>query len=110
MKNVLIIPNPRKDLGLKITDKVVKKLNSLGISGKILNATRSEELLEKPDLVIVIGGDGSVIDASILAIQLDIPILGVNLGKVGYLSEVEPDAVKNLSRLVTGEYTVEKKI
>ena len=111
MKNVLIIPNPKKDVGLKITDNVVKKLSSLGIASVIAdNTALSEKLLDRPDLIIVIGGDGSVIDASSRAVELGVPMLGINLGKVGYLSELEPNDISLLDRLVTGEYDIEEKM
>lgn len=111
MKNALIIPNPKKDVGLKTTERVVKKLNSLGINTNLFDgslAIKSHE--NKPDLVIVIGGDGSVIDASTYAVELGVPLLGINLGKVGYLSELEPDDLNTLDRLVTGEYSIEEKM
>ena len=62
------------------------------------------------ELIVVVGGDGSVIDASKLAVQYDIPLIGVNLGKVGYLAELYPCDVEELSRIVTGEFKIEKKM
>ena len=118
MKTVVIMPNPKKDEGLFVTAKVAEKLLSIGIR-VFLNseynslATAGVEYyddLPKADLIIVIGGDGSVIAASAYAVSADIPILGVNLGKVGYLTEVEPDALFALDRLVSGEYFVEDKL
>ena len=111
MKNILLIPNPSKDIGLKMTDRVVEKLKSLGIrtivqeKPLISTATHSDV-----DLIIVIGGDGSVIDASVYAVELGVPLLGINLGKVGYLSELEPPDISLLDRLVTGEYSIEEKM
>ena len=118
MKTVVIMPNPKKDEGLFVTAKVAEKLLSIGMR-VFLNseynslATAGVEYyddLPKADLIIVIGGDGSVIAASAYAVSADIPILGVNLGKVGYLTEVEPDALFVLDRLVSGEYFVEDKL
>ncbi|MBQ2876637.1 MAG: NAD(+)/NADH kinase [Clostridia bacterium] len=118
MKNVILVPNPQKDAGLEVTKRIAEKLLSLGCT---LYAERLCELegqgiilFDTPpddaELVIVIGGDGSVIDASRLAIALDIPLLGVNLGKVGYLTEAEPDNLALFDKLVAGEYTVESKL
>lgn len=107
MKNVLIIPNPKKDVGLITTDEVIKKLNSLGIEAHVAEGGIHAQ---KPDLIIVIGGDGSVIDAAAYAIELGVPLLGINLGKVGYLSELEPSDISLLDRLITGEYSVEEKM
>ena len=118
MKTVVIMPNPKKDEGLNVTVRVAEKLRSLGINVfldikyKHCNAVGVEyyEQFPRADLIIVIGGDGSVIAASANAVSADIPMLGVNLGKVGYLTEVEPDALYVLDRLVSGEYFVEDKL
>ena len=118
MKTVVIIPNPKKDTGLNVTARVAEKLLSIGMrvflnleyKGCATAGVEYYEQLPKADLIIVIGGDGSVIAASANAVSADIPILGVNLGKVGYLTEVEPDALSVLDRLVSGEYFVEDKL
>ena len=119
MEKIILVPNPNKDEGLKVTKNVAKKLISLGFS---VLTSKSFEGLEKygaeifsgepdkADLVIVIGGDGSIIDASRIAIKQDIPLLGINLGKVGYLSELEVDDIDSLSRLKTEDYTIEYKM
>ncbi len=117
MKKVIIIPNSNKDKELKVTDEIVEKLECLGIASIVdteysssLSLVPCEKRLEDADMIIVVGGDGSVIDASGLATLLDIPILGVNLGKVGYLSEIEPDELDSLARLAKGEFTVEERM
>ena len=119
MKSIVIIPNPKKDIGLSVTESVVRKLTELNMSAfldshfadrNIPSAKYYEDFPEDAELIIVIGGDGSVIDASSYAVGMDIPILGVNLGKVGYLSEVEPDSLSQLDRLVGGDYFVEEKL
>jgi NAD+ kinase len=62
------------------------------------------------DVVIVVGGDGSFIDASQFAIRNDIPIIGINLGKTGFLSEVEPTELNNLARICENNFKVEEKM
>ena len=119
MKKIIVIPNPTKDIGYSVTGAVVKKLSSLGFityldekyrCSDISGVTYYEELPRDIDLIVVIGGDGSVIDASLIALELDVPILGVNLGKVGYMVELDPDKLDTLELLVTGEYKVEDKM
>jgi NAD+ kinase len=119
MKNIAIIPNPKKDSNLSVTNRLCATLCKLGFNVYI-KEQYSSEILEKinlysefpkeAELIIVVGGDGSMLDASVKAIELDIPILGVNLGKVGYLSEVEPDNLEILSRIVSGDYRIEEKM
>ncbi len=118
MKNIVVIPNANKDKGLSVTNAVIEKLLSLGLgvyvqTGIGINkddVTVYNDFPEQIDLIIVVGGDGSVIDASTIAIKNDIPILGVNLGKVGYLTEVEVEGLSVLDNLLSGEYFVAEKM
>ena len=119
MKNILVIPNTLKDTDLSVTSRVIEKLTEFGMTalvsaefsgrfdGKIEYFT---SLPLSAELVLVIGGDGSVIDASRIAIELDIPLLGVNLGNLGYLSEVETDELDILKKLADGDYIVDDKM
>ncbi len=114
---VIIIPNPTKDKELKVTKEICEKLESLNIAHytdtdyfEKLSSVPSDGCPHDADMIIVVGGDGSVIDASGLSTSLDIPLLGVNLGKVGYLSEIEPMELHTLDRLAFGDYTVEERM
>ena len=119
MKKIVLMPNPTKDLGLLVTKNLASKLIDLG--GEVYidekhempesdGVIRYKSFPEGAELIIVVGGDGSILDASVTAIERDIPILGVNLGKVGYLTEAEPDNLALFDKLVAGEYTVESKL
>ena len=118
MKNLVIIPNANKDKGFAVTDVVAVKLISLGFcvyvhahSGYTRNGVITyENFPDHIDLILVIGGDGSVIDASGLAVEKDVPILGVNLGRMGYLTEVEVDGLSVLDNLVRGNYSITEKM
>ncbi len=118
MKKVLIVPNAKKDEGLSVTKAVSEKLASMGIISYINECYRdysvcAEYCTDVPvgtDLIVVVGGDGSVIDASRLAVANDIPLVGVNLGKVGYLSEVDPSSLDVFRKLAVGDYRVKEKM
>lgn len=118
MKNIVLIPNGSKDNGYLITDSVVSRLLKLGLNIYISselgyrgdNLRLYDRFPEDADLIIIVGGDGSVIDASKHAIKHDIPILGINLGKVGYLAEVEIDNLDVLNKLASGEYEIQDKM
>ena len=117
MKNIIIIPNAKKDADFTVTRALVKKLLSLGMTifvdekySLIADGVILYNEVPVADLIIVVGGDGSVIEASVLAVSLDIPILGVNLGKVGYLSEIEPDNLDMLDMITAGKYKVCEKM
>lgn len=63
------------------------------------------------DVLISLGGDGTLLRGARLACQRGIPILGVNLGRVGFLAAAGPDAaVDTLRRVVRGEYTIEPRL
>ncbi len=119
MKRVLVIPNTLKDVDLVTTRSVTDMLLKLGMIPlaeerfyKYLGGS-VEYFSNDPisvDLVLVIGGDGSVIEASKIAISLNAPLLGVNLGNLGYLSEVETDNLEILENLRNGHFVVEEKM
>lgn len=119
MKKVIMLPNPHKDTNLSMTEKVVEKLNALGVKSYLDNKYANYNLSgvefyttlpTDADIMIVVGGDGSIIDASPLATELGIPVLGINLGKVGYLTEVDPDQLDLLERIPRGDYKVSSKM
>ena len=119
MKKIILVPNAQKDIGCKVSMQIAERLASIGIGvlaeEKYLSMLPKSVLLyngksDGAELVIVVGGDGSVLDASQLAIDLDIPILGVNLGNLGYLAELETSELDLLSRLASGDYKIENKM
>jgi len=118
MKNIVVLPNPSKDKNFHITQAVCELLMTRGAKvyidekyGDITNgAIRYSAFPNDAELIVVVGGDGSMIDASVVGVEFDIPLLGVNLGKVGYLSEVEPDDIEVLNGLFTDDYYIDKKM
>ena len=116
---IALIPNKIKDIGYEVSSRVMNFLLSSGaelyIEKKYADAPFSglkivDELPRGLDLIIVFGGDGSVIDASVQATELDIPILCVNLGNLGYLAEIEPSEIEKLSGLFDGNYSIEERM
>ncbi len=116
-----IIPNKQKDAGLRVTREVMALL--LGEGGTIYISSsfsdlkqdgvlflKEGELPADAECVITIGGDGTVLDASRIAMRQSIPLLGINLGRLGYLTELEPDHLETLKRLISGEYTVKEQM
>lgn len=119
MRNIAVIPNPKKDVDFSVTRALTERLIRFGarvyIEERYADSIHADSIAYKMlpgdvELIIVTGGDGSVLDASVIAIEKDIPMLGVNLGKVGYLSEVEPDNLDILSRIITGNFKIEEKM
>lgn len=62
------------------------------------------------ELVIVLGGDGTLLRVAQEASRYDIPILGINLGRVGYLTDLEQSDLELVARIFTGEYTLDERM
>ena len=63
------------------------------------------------DLLVTLGGDGSILRAARMACETGVPVLGVNMGRLGFLSELQPDQwVTALSRLLSGDYWIEERM
>ena len=63
------------------------------------------------ELVVSLGGDGTMLRAARLAHSLDAPLLGVNLGHLGYLSEVDPPKARDaLDRIIAGSFEIEERV
>lgn len=68
-----------------------------------------EQVYSEADILIVLGGDGTILEAARRAAQRGTPILGINLGRVGYMAELEAGELDQLGRLFSGDYTLEKR-
>lgn len=65
---------------------------------------------EKPDAFLSLGGDGTLLRAAQLAMAADVPLLGINLGRLGFLAETEPDDLEAaLQQLLRGDYTLDER-
>ena len=70
----------------------------------------TDEIAETCDLAVVIGGDGTLLGAARALVDKDIPIVGVNRGRVGFLVDVPPDdGLKQLSAIINGEFIQENR-
>jgi NAD+ kinase len=71
----------------------------------------SEDFAVGMDLLVSLGGDGTMLKSAELAAEDDVPVLGVNLGTLGYLTEVEPSGVRMaLKRFLSGSYKIEERM
>ena len=115
VKNIQIIVNEEKDEGLVLTGSITEYLKKRGIEAKSRMVSRNEVLAfdrEHPvECLITLGGDGTFIQAACKAAESGIPIFGINLGNVGYLTEVEKDNIfPALDRLLEGRYVTENRM
>jgi len=68
-----------------------------------------DELYAKADIIIVLGGDGSLLDSARRAAPHGKPLLGINMGRLGYMTELEITELPLLKRLFTGEYELDER-
>ena len=73
-------------------------------------ATLTYEIPLDTDVILVVGGDGSILDIAPTAVARDLPLLGINLGRLGYLAEVAKDDLELTKRLLSGDYTVSERM
>ena len=69
----------------------------------------ADSLYSEAELVIVLGGDGAVLDTARRVASTGTPILGINMGRVGYMSELEMDEIEMLSRVFEGKYKIDER-
>ena len=67
------------------------------------------QIYDNADLAIVIGGDGSMLECTRLAAPAGVPVLGINMGRVGYMTELEMDELEFLDKVFSGEYTLDTR-
>ena len=119
MKRFLIATNFIKDENLSLTSKVERYLEEHGASSTRINGQQGDDSAWIPqeehagsyDCVIALGGDGTILKVSRDLRHLNIPIVGVNLGTLGFLAEIEPEQIYPvLDRLLADDYELEERM
>ena len=119
MNKFVIVANSDKDINLKLSQDIVAYIEDKGAQAVVVsdmekdyeNATIRAEFLEDAEAVIVLGGDGTMLRAAHGIGTYDVPLMGINLGTLGFLTEVEEaNAHKAIDRLIAGEYDIEKRM
>ncbi len=116
-----LIPNPEKDNGFKKTLQIANEIVMLGgvavLDEKYRNSLTDccESIVfdtyASCKLLICLGGDGTFLTAVHDYLSQDTPIIGVNLGSVGFLAEIKPqDTFQALTKILKGEYQIEKRM
>ena len=119
MKHFFLIPNHPKDPDLTVTRGVAAYLRMHGAEAVIRERrgqgpkrhTDPEEVPEDTECVIVLGGDGTLIRAAGDLVNRQIPLLGINLGTLGYLAEIDRASIyPALDAVLEDRYLVEKRM
>ncbi|MGN1181028.1 MAG: NAD(+)/NADH kinase [Suilimivivens sp.] len=120
MEKFYIITNESKDPDFIVTYRIRDYLVKCGKSCSIQKQGQKKAgkgytdaglLDDSIDCVIVLGGDGTLLQAAVDLADRTVPFLGINLGTLGFLAEVNKDDIEDaLSRLLSGEYEIEKRM
>ena len=109
MNTVGVIRNTEKNDSLGLAQRIEEYLLSQGKSCYISDT--GEDLPPSCEAALVLGGDGTLLRAAKIVLERQLPLLGVNLGTLGYLAEISTDSLyESIDLLLRGEYTVEKRM
>ncbi len=99
-----------KDYLLSLNVELVVEKNTSHMMGKHkLPIVSSEKLPQDCSLLIVVGGDGSLLTAAHIALPHNLPVLGINRGRLGFLTDIHPDELTKISAILSGHYQEEKR-
>lgn len=74
-----------------------------------LQSAPGQQLGQFCDLMIVVGGDGSLLHAARIAVGQNLPVLGINRGRIGFLTDIHPSELAKIDRVLNGEYIEEER-
>lgn len=125
MKKVVMTPNPYRDRGFAQVLSARRILEQAGVETRICLAFEVDKSFDLPkdivfsnlyeelkdaEALICFGGDGTILHASKTASRFGIPILGVNIGTVGFMAELECGEMELLRRLATDDYQLDERM
>ena len=125
MKKVILTPNPYRDRNFQTVRAALDVLHACNIESKLclpfevdkgydlpkdLRFSRLDRELPTADALICFGGDGTILHMAKAATRHNIPILGVNIGTMGFMAELESTELSQLKRLATGDYTIDNRM
>ena len=121
MKRISVVTNIKKDPTLEITKRAIAELSqyaetvfiddSLAFNApSVVKFVNCRELYNDCDAVITIGGDGTILRIAPEISKRSIPVLGINLGRVGFMAELETDEICLLSKLFDSEYIIDSRM
>lgn len=125
MKKIILTPNPYRDKNFQTVRQAMEILQDAGLEvilclpfevdknydlPKDLRFRRLDRELYNADLLICFGGDGTILHMAKTATRHGIPILGVNIGTMGFMAELESAELQELRRLASGDYTLDERL
>lgn len=123
MKKILFYPNPVKDFSMDVISSIISTLFSFNFQIVVPNECKHlidpklrltflplADALFESDMVLTFGGDGTILHLAAMSAKADKPILGVNAGHIGFMTELEVSEIGEMKKLITGEYSIDKRM
>lgn len=125
MKNLILTPNPYRDKNFQTLRNAMKVLKECGFQLKVclpfevdhayelpkdIHFSRLDRELPNADMVICFGGDGTILHMAKAATRKGIPLLGVNIGTMGFMAELESTELEKLKLLAAGKYRIDSRM
>lgn len=120
-REILLVPHANREENLQATSRAAELLQDAGITVRVCadenvlsglkHVSHTEDAAGGCELVLVLGGDGTFLRAADMARAVDIPVLGINLGHVGFLAEWEVESLDQaLVRVIEKRYRIEDRL
>jgi len=125
LNKVILTPNPYRDKNFQTVRAAIAVLQEAGVDARVclpfevdrtydlpkdIHFSRLDRELPTASMVICFGGDGTILHMAKAATRHNIPILGVNIGTMGFMAELESSELHQLKRIATGDYTIDNRM
>ena len=125
VKKVILTPNPYRDKNFQTVRQAISVLRDAGIEPRVclpfevdktydlpkdIHFSRLDRELPDASMVVCFGGDGTILHMAKAATRHNVPILGVNIGTMGFMAELENSELDQLKRIADGDYTIDQRM
>jgi NAD+ kinase len=112
-RRVFLLSHPRLSASRPLAQEMAEQLRARGITAEIVTdkGALTTHHFETGDMVVALGGDGWMLHAGRITAEAGVPVLGVNLGRLGFLAEVQPTEWRSVfDRVCAGDYWIEQRM
>ncbi len=112
-RHVCVLPNKEKQKALEAADGICKKIAEWGFSVQLSAIPENEaeaQHLKDADYLVVLGGDGSIIQVARATLEYNIPIIGINYGKIGYMAVLKSEGIDGLRDILLGNHVIQERM